>query len=103
MPELDIQGTKRKVAWYVSTTLDHVNTVRRSPLKQDSGPCIRGHRSSKCEHKDRVLVEVRKPGRPLSACPHPPGSCNCDQIVLNYTIPKCMSNNVLHSKSQTHS
>ncbi|KAI5841742.1 hypothetical protein DFP73DRAFT_480624, partial [Morchella snyderi] len=33
-------------------------------------PCIRGHRSSKCNHSDRVLVQVRKPGRPLSSCPH---------------------------------
>lgn len=43
-----------------------------------SGPCIRGHRSSKCKHEDRVLIEVRKPGRPLTTCPHPAGStCNC--------------------------
>ncbi|KAF2789480.1 hypothetical protein K505DRAFT_352564 [Melanomma pulvis-pyrius CBS 109.77] len=52
------------------------------------GPCIRGHRSSKCDHKDRVLVEVRKPGRPLSSCPHPSGSCSCERVVINYTIPK---------------
>ncbi|KAF1918365.1 hypothetical protein BDU57DRAFT_196521 [Ampelomyces quisqualis] len=52
------------------------------------GPCIRGHRSSKCDHRDRVLVEVRKPGRPLSSCPHPSGSCSCERIVINYTIPK---------------
>ncbi|KAF2628400.1 hypothetical protein BU25DRAFT_409966 [Macroventuria anomochaeta] len=52
------------------------------------GPCIRGHRSSKCDHRDRVLVEVRKPGRPLSSCPHPTGSCSCERIVINYTIPK---------------
>jgi len=53
-----------------------------------SGPCIRGHRSSKCDHRDRVLVEVRKPGRPLSSCPHPSGSCGCERVVINYTIPK---------------
>ncbi|KAF2269906.1 hypothetical protein CC78DRAFT_539821 [Lojkania enalia] len=42
------------------------------------GPCIRGHRSSKCDHRDRVLIEVRKPGRPLSSCPHPSASeCAC--------------------------
>ncbi|KAF2851822.1 hypothetical protein T440DRAFT_59085 [Plenodomus tracheiphilus IPT5] len=52
------------------------------------GPCIRGHRSSKCDHRDRVLVEVRKPGRPLSSCPHPSGSCSCERVVINYTIPK---------------
>ncbi|KAF2122960.1 hypothetical protein BDV96DRAFT_12652 [Lophiotrema nucula] len=52
------------------------------------GPCIRGHRSSKCDHRDRVLIEVRKPGRPLSSCPHPSGSCSCERVVINYTIPK---------------
>lgn len=35
-----------------------------------------------------MLVEVRKPGRPLSSCPHPSGSCSCERIVINYTIPK---------------
>ncbi|KAF8457404.1 hypothetical protein BGX38DRAFT_784935 [Terfezia claveryi] len=35
-----------------------------------SEPCMRGHRSSKCTHEDRLLVQVRKPGRPLSSCPH---------------------------------
>ncbi|RAL59213.1 hypothetical protein DID88_006668 [Monilinia fructigena] len=35
-------------------------------------PCIRGHRSTKCTHaNERLMVPVRKPGRPLSACPHP--------------------------------
>ncbi|KAI9891561.1 MAG: hypothetical protein M1814_002684 [Vezdaea aestivalis] len=40
-------------------------------------PCVRGHRSTKCEHKDRNLIEVRKPGRPLSSCPHPNSKCDC--------------------------
>lgn len=35
-----------------------------------------------------MLVEVRKPGRPLSSCPHPTGSCSCERVVINYTIPK---------------
>lgn len=78
MPWLDVNGERKKVA---------------------CGPCIRGHRSSKCDHKDRVLLEVRKPGRPLSSCPHPVGSCSCERLVINYTIPKtsecaCPSENV---------
>lgn len=35
-----------------------------------------------------MLIEVRKPGRPLSACPHPVGSCSCERVVINYTVPK---------------
>ncbi|KAL0936042.1 Protein GRISEA [Colletotrichum truncatum] len=36
-------------------------------------PCIRGHRSTKCNHaNERLMVPVRKPGRPLSTSPHPP-------------------------------
>lgn len=31
---------------------------------------------------------MRKPGRPLSSCPHPSGSCSCERVVINYTIPK---------------
>ncbi|KAF2746253.1 hypothetical protein M011DRAFT_90155 [Sporormia fimetaria CBS 119925] len=49
--------------------------------------CIRGHRASKCDHIDRILVEVRKPGRPLSSCPHPSGSCSCHRTRVTYIIP----------------
>ncbi|KAK6363290.1 hypothetical protein TWF730_000730 [Orbilia blumenaviensis] len=53
-------------------------------------PCMRGHRSSKCTHQDRILIKVRKPGRPLSSCPHEAGSCSCE--VASVAIPK-LSNN----------
>jgi hypothetical protein len=47
-----------------------------------SDPCIRGHRSSKCDHaKERMLMEVRKPGRPLSQCPHTTHLCDCPRSV----------------------
>ncbi|CAG9943757.1 unnamed protein product [Clonostachys rosea f. rosea IK726] len=51
-------------------------------------PCIRGHRSTKCTHaNERLMVPVRKPGRPLSSCPHPPSKpCSCGQVTA--AIPR---------------
>ncbi|KAL3420639.1 Protein GRISEA [Phlyctema vagabunda] len=51
-------------------------------------PCIRGHRSTKCNHaNDRLMVPVRKPGRPLSACPHPANQqCACGSVTA--AIPR---------------
>ncbi|KAI1850336.1 hypothetical protein JX266_004194 [Neoarthrinium moseri] len=51
-------------------------------------PCIRGHRSTTCNHaRERVMVPVRKPGRPLNECPHPKGS-NCHCRDLTVAIPR---------------
>ncbi|CCX15574.1 hypothetical protein FPQ18DRAFT_67577 [Pyronema domesticum] len=33
-------------------------------------PCMKGHRSTKCTHHDRMLYKVRRPGRPLNNCNH---------------------------------
>ncbi|KAI1118391.1 hypothetical protein F5Y14DRAFT_438755 [Nemania sp. NC0429] len=46
-------------------------------------PCIRGHRSTKCTHQaERVMIPVRKPGRPLSSCPHQKGKpCSCNNTI----------------------
>ena len=60
--------------------------VRAVLTLYSSEPCMRGHRSSKCTHSDRILVQVRKPGRPLSSCPHPSGQCNCGGVRM--AIPK---------------
>ncbi|KAI1310586.1 hypothetical protein F5Y03DRAFT_22969 [Xylaria venustula] len=51
-------------------------------------PCIRGHRSTKCTHQaERIMIPVRKPGRPLSSCPHQKGKlCNCNNITA--AIPR---------------
>ncbi|KAL2259582.1 hypothetical protein VTK26DRAFT_6697 [Humicola hyalothermophila] len=56
--------------------------------KMACAPCIRGHRSTKCNHfYERVMVPVRKPGRPLSTCPCPPGRpCACGGVRI--AIPK---------------
>ncbi|KAK4454106.1 hypothetical protein QBC34DRAFT_177496 [Podospora aff. communis PSN243] len=56
--------------------------------KMACAPCIRGHRSTKCNHfNERVMVPVRKPGRPLSTCPCPPGKpCACGGLKV--AIPR---------------
>ncbi|KAL4885782.1 copper fist DNA binding domain-containing protein [Aspergillus karnatakaensis] len=40
-------------------------------------PCLRGHRSSKCRHFDRLMIKVPKSGRPLKECPHSRIHCGC--------------------------
>ncbi|KAF3358692.1 AMP deaminase [Verticillium dahliae VDG1] len=51
-------------------------------------PCIRGHRSTKCTHaNERLMVPVRKPGRPLSTSPPPPSrGCGCGSVTA--AIPR---------------
>ncbi|KAJ5147197.1 uncharacterized protein N7443_001208 [Penicillium atrosanguineum] len=52
-------------------------------------PCIRGHRSSKCQHFDRLMMKVPKAGRPLAKCPHPKGTCSCQKtFAFMVRIPK---------------
>ncbi|KAG0640420.1 hypothetical protein HOY80DRAFT_884817 [Tuber brumale] len=51
---------------------------------------MRGHRSSKCNHTDRILVKVRKPGRPLSSCPHTLSSSSPGTFV--HSSPGTISN-----------
>ncbi|KAK0707466.1 hypothetical protein B0H67DRAFT_312006 [Lasiosphaeris hirsuta] len=51
-------------------------------------PCIRGHRSTKCNHyNERPMVPVRKPGRPLTTCACPPAKpCSCGGVRV--AIPR---------------
>lgn len=69
-------------------------------------PCIRGHRSTKCTHaNERLMVPVRKPGRPLSTCPHPPNrACGCGSVTA--ALPRkqkcgCGTNNAAEAPSPT--
>ncbi|ORZ15574.1 hypothetical protein BCR41DRAFT_305960, partial [Lobosporangium transversale] len=32
--------------------------------------CIKGHRSTTCNHGERPLHEIKKKGRPSTQCPH---------------------------------
>jgi hypothetical protein len=57
-------------------------------IKMACEPCIRGHRSTKCTHaSERLMVPVRKPGRPLSTCPHP-ASRPCSCAAVTAAIPR---------------
>ena len=60
--------------------------VADSPFSE---ACIRGHRATRCEHFDRWMVRVKKPGRPLRDCPHATGPCTCHgERVIMLRIPK---------------
>ena len=52
--------------------------------------CIRGHRSTTCGHWDRVMVRVKRTGRPLRSCPHEAGGCACGQERM--VMVKIMTN-----------
>lgn len=50
-------------------------------LTKLSESCIRGHRSSKCAHYDRLMKRVPKAGRPLTNCVHIRGAdCDCREV-----------------------
>lgn len=54
--------------------------------------CIRGHRSSKCNHPNRKLFEIKKKGRPVSQCD------NCRQLRKTKQIHiKC----ICHTKKDS--
>ncbi|KAL4784985.1 copper fist DNA binding domain-containing protein [Aspergillus varians] len=54
-------------------------------------PCLRGHRSSKCRHFDRLMVKVPGSGRPLKGCPHSKLHCGCRR---SYAIMAPVSNDL---------
>ncbi|KAH6679245.1 copper fist DNA binding domain-containing protein [Halenospora varia] len=54
--------------------------------KYSCEPCIRGHRATSCAHTDRILIEVRKPGRPLESCGHQLDTCNCGRLQEIFSI-----------------
>jgi hypothetical protein len=80
---MPLDKTNNKWAWCVFKPFPGLNyslidsCFAYSFLTFNSEPCIRGHRSTKCEHWDRFMVMVKSPGRPLSACPHPKDGCQC--------------------------
>ncbi|RUS14842.1 hypothetical protein BC938DRAFT_477181 [Jimgerdemannia flammicorona] len=39
-------------------------------VKYACATCIKGHRSSQCQHSERPLFEIKKKGRPITQCSH---------------------------------
>ncbi|CAJ0757916.1 18371_t:CDS:2 [Entrophospora sp. SA101] len=39
-------------------------------VKYACATCIKGHRSTSCQHKDRVLLKIKGKGRPITQCTH---------------------------------
>ncbi|KAJ5938023.1 hypothetical protein N7454_004365 [Penicillium verhagenii] len=59
--------------------------------------CVRGHRSSKCEHWDRIMVKIHKAGRPLTKCPHDGHVCdgNCTKTTRAFVVKIMKGSNCL--------
>ena len=62
--------------------------IIKNNIKYACEPCIKGHRVASCDHSDRPLIEIKRKGRPSTACFHckelrlvrnvnPSGSCKC--------------------------
>ncbi|ODH17277.1 hypothetical protein ACO22_06278 [Paracoccidioides brasiliensis] len=93
---LDEEGAKW--SWYVSRLILCPYSIHYQQHEQpfdsqgnclSSEPCVRGHRSSKCQHFDRLMMKVPKAGRPLAKCPHPKGTCSCQKLyAFMVRIPK---------------
>ncbi|KAJ5054024.1 uncharacterized protein L3040_000310 [Drepanopeziza brunnea f. sp. 'multigermtubi'] len=60
--------------------------------KYSCEPCIRGHRATSCAHTDRILVAVRKPGRPLESCGHNLNTCQCGKVAEVFGVENAVSN-----------
>ncbi|KAI8074072.1 copper fist DNA binding domain-containing protein [Gongronella butleri] len=50
--------------------------------------CIKGHRSTACQHAGRELVEVRKKGRPVSQCAECRNLRKTKQVHIKCMCPK---------------
>ncbi|KAF8874845.1 hypothetical protein BD779DRAFT_1678542 [Infundibulicybe gibba] len=64
------------------------NMVLISSKKYACETCIKGHRSSTCNHADRPLYEIKKKGRPVTQCEH------CRELRKTKQVHvKCMCEN----------
>lgn len=63
-----------------------LETQTKSESDVNIEPCIRGHRATSCSHSDRVLVAVRRPGRPLESCEHRLDTCSCGRLSELFSL-----------------
>lgn len=70
----------------VLPTANHVSVTDMPCALLSSNHCIRGHRSTKCNHVTRPMIPVKKPGRPLSTCAARGKGCQCMKVTI--AIPK---------------
>jgi hypothetical protein len=54
----------KKFAWYASLSSPPIRTLT-APYSES---CIKGHRSSACQHTSRPLYQIKNKGRPVSQC-----------------------------------
>ncbi|KAF4633675.1 hypothetical protein G7Y89_g4438 [Cudoniella acicularis] len=89
--EYAILATLKSANWARYSIQGHQLSCRLTmPLingyKYSCEPCIRGHRATSCAHTDRILIEVRKPGRPLESCGHQLDTCSCGRLNDIFSI-----------------
>ncbi|KAG2196145.1 hypothetical protein INT47_006491, partial [Mucor saturninus] len=49
-------------------TIINNNKMLINGIKFACNTCVKGHRSSSCNHIERPLFEIRKKGRPVTQC-----------------------------------
>ncbi|KAF7728374.1 hypothetical protein EC973_006182 [Apophysomyces ossiformis] len=80
-------------------------------IKFACSTCIKGHRSSHCNHTDRPLLEIRKKGRPVTQCAycrdlrktrqvHIKCACNSTDKKGSNHHPNCVCQDLVNSEDQ---
>jgi hypothetical protein len=65
------------------------------PQTNNSETCIKGHRSSACQHTERPLFEIKKKGRPVTQCEH------CRELRKTKQVHvKCLCSNKQQQQQQ---
>ena len=80
-------------------------------IKYACQKCIKGHRSSRCDHTERSLVIVKRKGRPISQCDecreqrlkrHIHQKCVCPKISKKKYLTNTTSNTTKNLNTSRH-